>query len=88
LTEDEVSMAEASIAKIRELNERAITVTRDAGQAALDAYQAALEAIVSLGQRLAGGTQLEWLTALVRTQAEFTQTIGKAYFSAGRDLFR
>jgi hypothetical protein len=88
VTEEAVKRAEASVAKIRKLNERAITVTRDAGQSALDAYETALEAIVSLERRLAGATQLEWVNALVRTQAEFTQSIGKAYLSAARDLLR
>ena len=88
MIEDATKRAEASVAKIRELNERAISLTRDAGQSALDAYQRALEAIVSLEQKVAGATQLEWVSALVRTQAEFTQSIGEAYLSAARDLLR
>jgi hypothetical protein len=83
-----VKQAEASVAMIRELNEKAIAATRGAGQSALDAYQSALEAIVAMEHKLAGSTQVEWVSAMVKTQAEFTQKITKAYLSAARDLLR
>lgn len=88
LTADALTRAEVSVTTIRELNERAITVIRNAGQSALDAYQTALEAIVSLEQRLAGATSLEWVSTVVRTQAELAQSIANAYLSAARDLLR
>jgi hypothetical protein len=76
---------EVSVARIRELNEEAMTAARNSGQRALDAYQAALEAIVSAQNRLAEGSQLKWFTTLVATQAEFTQRMGEIFLTAARN---
>ena len=76
---------EASVERIRELNEQAIRAARTAGQNALDAYQAALESVVDAEQKLAQGSQLDWFTTLVTTQAEFTQRLGTIFLTAARD---
>jgi transketolase len=79
---------EASVERIRELNEQAIQAARAAGQSALDAYQAALESVVGAEQKLAAGSQLDWFTTLVTTQAEFTQRLGSIFLSAARDQLK
>src|ERR1700712_436588 len=43
---------EATVARIRELNERAIEAARAAGTASLDAYEKALQSFVSVEERL------------------------------------
>jgi hypothetical protein len=48
-------LIEASVERIRELNEQAIVAARSAGQQALDAYQAGLESVVSAEEKLAAG---------------------------------
>jgi len=79
---------EASVERIRELNEQAIQAARTAGQRALDAYQAALESVVGAEQKLAEGSQLDWFTTLVTTQAEFTQRLGAIFLTAARDQLK
>jgi transketolase len=79
---------EASVERIRELNEQAIQAARAAGQHALDAYQAALESVVGAEQKLAAGSQLDWFTTLVTTQAEFTQRLGGIFLTAARDQLK
>jgi hypothetical protein len=79
---------ETSIRRIRELNERAIAAARQAGGGALDAYEAALESMVSLEQRLAGASQIDWIKAVVNAQADFTKNIGSAYVQAARNALR
>jgi hypothetical protein len=78
-------LIEASVERIRELNEQAIVAARSAGQQALDAYQAALESVVSAEEKLAAGSQLDWFTTLVTTQAEFTRRLGDVFLTAARD---
>src|SRR5664279_4521010 len=79
---------EASVEQIRELNEQAITAARAAGQRALDAYQAALESVVGAEKKLAAGSQLDWFTTLVSTQAEFTQRLGTIFLTAAREQLK
>jgi hypothetical protein len=79
---------EASVERIRALNEQAIQAARTAGQSALDAYQAALESVVSAEEKLAAGSQLEWFTTLVTTQAEFTRRLGDIFLTAAREQLK
>jgi transketolase len=79
---------EASVQRIRDLNEQAIVAARSAGQNALDAYQAALESVVGAENKLAEGSQLDWFTTLVTTQAEFTQRLGAIFLTAARDQLK
>jgi hypothetical protein len=78
---------EATVARIRELNERAIDAARTAGVASLDAYEKALQSFVSVEERLANATQLDWVKAIVGAQAEFVQNISGTYLNAARDMF-
>jgi hypothetical protein len=77
---------EATVARIRELNERAIEAARSAGTASLDAYEKALQSFVSVEERLANATQLDWVKAIVGAQAEFVQNISGVYVNAARDM--
>src|SRR5664279_365064 len=79
---------EASVEQIRELNEQAIKSARAAGQRVLDAYQAALESVVDAEKKLAEGSQLDWFTTLVTTQAEFTQRLGAIFLTAAREQLK
>jgi len=77
---------EATVARIRELNERAIAAARAAGLSSLDAYEKALQSFVSVEERLANATQLDWVKAIVGAQAEFVQNISGTYLNAARDM--
>ena len=80
--------ADAIVQRIRDLNEQAIVAARSAGQNALDAYQAALESVVGAENKLAEGSQLDWFTTLVTTQAEFTQRLGSIFLTTARDQLK
>jgi hypothetical protein len=77
---------EAAMVRIRDLNERAMEAARSAGEASLDAYEKAMQSFVSVEERLAGATQLDWVKAIVGAQAEFVQNISGVYVNAARDL--
>ena len=87
-TEQAEGAIEASVEQIRELNEQAIKAARAAGQRVLDAYQAALESVVDAEKKLAEGSQLDWFTTLVTTQAEFTQRLGVIVLTAAREQLK
>ena len=55
-----IGAIEASVKRIRELNEQAIKAARAAGLSALDAYQAALESVVDAEEKLAEGSHVDW----------------------------
>jgi hypothetical protein len=79
---------ESAMARIRELNERAMQAARVAGEASLDAYEKAMKSFVDVEERLAGATQLDWVKAIVGAQAEFVQGISSSYVNAARDLIK
>src|SRR3954465_4432044 len=74
--------------RIRDLNERIITASKEAGGAYLDAYEKALEAIADYQEQVAKQTDVEWVSTIVDAQARFTRELTKVYVSTGRELIR
>jgi hypothetical protein len=72
--------------RIRDLNERLIESSKAAGLTALDAYEKALKSLVDFEQKVAGASQLDWVSALAETYATFVQDVSSAYTKAARDL--
>ncbi len=80
--------AEETIKRIREMNERMIESSKTSSLAALDAYEKALEHMLEFSQKVAGASQLDWVSALAATQAQFVQDISGAYVKAARDTLK
>ena len=78
--------AEETVARIREMNERIIETSRQAGRASLDAYERALENLVSLQEQTAGASQLDWVDALAGAHARYVRDVSKAYTDAARSM--
>jgi hypothetical protein len=72
--------------RIRDLNERIIESSKSAGLTTLDAYEKALKSLVDFEQKVAGASQLDWVSALASTYATFVQDVSGAYTKAARDL--
>jgi hypothetical protein len=77
---------EESTKRIRELNEKLMENAKSAGRSSLDAYEMALTSLVKFEQQVAGGSQLEWVSALARTHATFMNDLSSAYTKAAREL--
>jgi predicted RNA-binding Zn ribbon-like protein len=77
---------EESAQRIRELNERLIQSAKAAGNTTLDAYEKALKSMVDFEEKVAGASQLEWVTALAQTHAAFVRDVSAAYTKAAREL--
>jgi len=74
--------------RIRDLNERIITASKEAGGAYLDAYEKALESIADYQEQVAKQTDVEWVSTIVDAQARFTRELTKVYVSTGREFLK
>jgi GTP cyclohydrolase III len=72
--------------RIRNLNERLIESAKTAGNTTLDAYEKALRSLVDFEEKVAGASQLEWVSALAQTHAAFVRDVSSAYTRAAREL--
>jgi len=80
--------AEETADRIRALNEKLIDATKNAGGASLDAYEKALTSLLDFENKVAGGTQLEWISALAKSHTDFVSEVTSAYTKAARDLLK
>jgi predicted ribonuclease toxin of YeeF-YezG toxin-antitoxin module len=74
--------------RVRELNERIIEASRQGGELYLDVYERTLKSIADLEERVAGASQIEWITTVANAQANFTRELAEAYARAGRELLK
>jgi hypothetical protein len=74
--------------RVRDLNERVIEATRKTGSTYLDAYEKTLRGIADYEEKVAGASQVEWLSALLTAQADFTREIAKATTASARELLK
>jgi hypothetical protein len=72
--------------RVRDLNERVIESSKSAGLTALDAYEKSLKGLVDFEHKVAGASQLDWVTALAETHAKVIQNVSAAYTKAARGL--
>ena len=77
---------EEAAQRIRALNERLIESSKAAGNTTLDAYEKALKSLVVFEEKVAGASQLEWVSALAQTHAAFVRDVSAAYTRAAREL--
>jgi hypothetical protein len=83
-----LAATEATVERIRALNEQIIESAKAAGQASLDAYEKALQSLVDFEQKAAKAGQLEWVSAVASAHAKFVQDVSAAYISAAREMMK
>ncbi|MBD0283580.1 MAG: hypothetical protein ICV69_15520 [Thermoleophilaceae bacterium] len=74
--------------RIRDLNERVIEASRKAGKAYLDAYETFLRGIADYQQKVADASRVEWFSALLNAQADFTHEVAKAATKTAREFLK
>ena len=79
---------DATVARIRELNERAITAAKAAGVSALDAYEKALQSVVEVEEKLGTASSLDWIQQVINAQADFMKKISANYVAAIRERLK
>jgi hypothetical protein len=74
--------------RIRELNERIIDTGKRAGRGTLDIYESTLKVIADSIERGPGSSDIEWVSKIATTQANFIRDVSKAWTSAARDALK
>jgi predicted RNA-binding Zn ribbon-like protein len=77
---------EDAATRIRDLNERLISSSKAAGATTLEAYEKSLESMLGLEEKVAGATQLDWVSAIAQTHAKVVRDISAAYAKAAREM--
>jgi hypothetical protein len=80
--------ADAAAERIREVNERIIESSRKAGNTYLDLYEKTLSSIADYQDKVGEQSQVEWVTTIANSQANFTRELAGAYASAARSLLK
>ena len=84
----DTASVEDTVKRIQEMNERMIESSKSAGRVALDAYEKALQSMLDFQEKVAGASQLDWVSALAGTHAQFIQDVSAAYIKATRETLK
>ena len=87
-TQFDTASVEDTVKRIQEMNERMIESSKSAGRVALDAYEKALQSMLDFQEKVAGASQLDWVSALAATHAQFIQDVSAAYIKATRETLK
>jgi hypothetical protein len=79
---------EEAAERLRALNEQIISASKKSGRAYLGAYEANLKAIAEYQAKLAGSSDVDWVSTLLNAQADFTREIARAAAAQGRELLK
>ena len=79
---------EATVERIRDLNEQIIDAGKKAGGAYLSAYEKALQSIADYQEQVAKQTDVEWISTVVDAQARFTRELTKVVVSTSREFLK
>jgi hypothetical protein len=74
--------------RLRALNEQIIEASKRSGQAYLEAYEANLKAIADHQAKLAGSSDVDWVSTLLNAQADFTREMARAASAQAKDLLK
>jgi hypothetical protein len=77
-----------AVRRIKDLSNQAIELSKKNGRAWLDAYEQLLDGFLRLQQQSAQGSQVEWVTAVANTQADFVRDVSRAYLGAVREQLK
>jgi hypothetical protein len=83
----EAGMEEA-VTRIREMQERLLEEAKRGGLSYLDAYEKSLASMLAVTERAAESTQLEWVSTLTSTYAEFVRRMSDAFVRAAREIIK
>lgn len=86
--QDAMQNMEATVARIREFNEKIIETSKSSGNVALDSYEKALKSMLDFQMQMANASQVEWLNTIATTQVQFVQDLSDAYTKAARELLK
>jgi hypothetical protein len=74
--------------KLVSYNEKVVETSKKLTGTAIDAYEKAALGVADLHEKVAGASNVEWVTSVASTQAGLTRDLTKAYTSAARELIK
>jgi hypothetical protein len=77
-----------AISSIRQINEQILELGRSAGLEFLEAYERTLKSFADTQESLAGASQSDWLTQMMKAQATFTRDVAGAMAEAARGTLK
>src|SRR5262245_60785916 len=83
--EFDTTAVEETVKRIEEMNKRMLASSKNAGRLALDAYEKSVARMLEFQEKVANASQLDWVSALAATQAQFVQDVSAAYIKATRE---
>jgi hypothetical protein len=87
-TQFDAASVEETIKRIEEMNERMIESSKSAGRVGLDAYEKALQSMLDFQEKVTGASQLDWVSALAATHAQFISDVSAASINATRETLK
>lgn len=79
---------EEATESIKDLNEKWMESSKNAGLVTLDAYEKAVTSVVDFEKKVASDSDLEWVSALAATHAKALADMTSSYTMAVRDLLK
>jgi hypothetical protein len=79
---------QATVDRIRRLNEQIVTSARSAGSDVLDGYEKALKDLAEFETKVTGATHLDWVQAIATAHTQFITGLGSTYVNAARAILR
>ncbi|HST85624.1 MAG TPA: hypothetical protein VLL08_28050 [Kineosporiaceae bacterium] len=79
---------EETVQRLKELSNQAIEAGKQNGRTWLDAYEQLLNSYLKLQKQAAEGTQLEWVSTLANTNADFVREMSQVYLTTVREQLK
>jgi hypothetical protein len=83
-----VPSVEETTERIRTLNEKIIESAKSTGGTTLDAYEKALSNMLDFENKVAGASQIDWISSLAKAHTDFVSDVTGAYTKAARDMLK
>ena len=75
---------ESAAQRVRELSEKLIETSKKNGLVWLETYERVLDSMLALEEKAARGTQVDWISTLATTHADFVREVSKTYLGSLR----
>jgi hypothetical protein len=83
-----IPSVEETTERIRTLNEKIIESAKSTGGTTLDAYEKALSNMLDFENKVAGASQIDWISSLAKAHTDFVSDVTGAYTKAARDMLK
>ena len=83
-TNTQAADLESAAQRVRELSEKLIETSKKNGLVWLETYERVLDSMLALEEKAARGTQVDWISTLATTHADFVREVSKTYLGSLR----